>query len=75
MKDNGISSHAIFIKDDLLVSVFEYDGDSYDEDMQRIADHPVTRAWWEKTAPMQKPLENRDEGEWWTFLDPLTSYE
>jgi L-rhamnose mutarotase len=74
MKKNGIEKHAIFIKDEVLVSVFEYTGDNFKADMKAVGDHPATRAWWEIISPMQEPLENRRPGEWWTMFEPITAY-
>lgn len=75
MKDNGMKRHAIFIRGDLLVSCFEYDGKDFERDMKRIGDHPVTKAWWERTSPLQEPMEDIEEGEWWSFLEPVTFFD
>jgi L-rhamnose mutarotase len=46
----------------------EYVGDNYDEDMAKIAADPRTQEWWKVTAPMQTPLAEKLEGEWWKVI-------
>jgi L-rhamnose mutarotase len=75
MRENGICRHAIFIKDNLLVSWFEYNGSDFETDMKAIGDNREIQKWWEKTSPLQEPVANRKEGEWWTFLEPVTFFD
>jgi len=77
----NIRNYSIFLKDGLLFSHFEYVGSDFDADMAANADD-TTKDWWRLTDPMQEPLENRKEGEWWASMDLLfqmqtskTSYE
>jgi L-rhamnose mutarotase len=39
--------------------------------MARMADDATTQAWWAINKPLQEPLEDRAEGEWWSDLDEL----
>ncbi len=71
---SGITRHAIFNKENLLVSVFEYEGSDFEADMKAVGDHPATKVWWEIINPMQEPMENRSPGEWWTMFEPVTAY-
>jgi L-rhamnose mutarotase len=43
----------------------EYVGDNYEEDMAKIAADPRTQEWWKVTDPMQSPLPDKLESEWW----------
>jgi len=68
-----ITDYSIFLKDDLLFSRMVHEGGEYKADMAAMADDPVTQEWWKLTDPMQQPLPERREGEWWAALTPLCS--
>ncbi|MDR3219338.1 MAG: L-rhamnose mutarotase [Dysgonamonadaceae bacterium] len=69
IRDCNIRNYSIYYKDGLLFSYYEYIGDNYEVDMARMAADPETQRWWEVCMPCQKPLETREEGEWWTNMD------
>lgn len=50
------------------LSYFEYVGIDYEGDMKAMGDDPKTQEWWSLTIPMQAPMEDRAEGEWWKTL-------
>jgi L-rhamnose mutarotase len=54
-----------------LFSYFEYTGSDMDTDFKNLAEGPRTKEWWALTEPMQRPLENRSEGEWWKNMDEV----
>jgi L-rhamnose mutarotase len=54
-----------------LFSYFEYTGDDFGADMQKMADDPKTKEWWSHTDPMQVPLSNRKEGQWWKTMEEV----
>ena len=43
----------------------EYTGKDYEADMALISADPVTQDWWKVTAPMQNPVPQKKENEWW----------
>ena len=49
----------------MLFSYFEYVGDDYEGDMAAIAADPETQRWWTFTDPLQRPVAEAAEGEWW----------
>jgi len=67
----NIRNFSIFHHDGQLFSYFEYVGDDYEADSARIAADPETQRWWAWMNPMQKPLEDRDEGEWWHEIEEV----
>jgi L-rhamnose mutarotase len=67
---SNIRNYSIFINEGILFSHFEYVGEDFDSDMAQMAD-PITRDWWKLTDPMQDPLPDRKEGEWWASMDLL----
>lgn len=69
--DCNIRNYSIFLRDGLLFSYFEYVGDDYDADMARMAEDPVTRAWWKLTDPCQEPVDSAGEDEWWAPMEEV----
>ncbi len=67
----NIRNYSIFHKGGLLFAYFEYAGDDFKSDMARMAADPKTQEWWAIMNPMQQPLENRSEGEWWATMDEV----
>jgi L-rhamnose mutarotase len=39
-----------------LVAYFEYTGNSFEADMEKMAADPETQRWWKETDPCQSPL-------------------
>jgi L-rhamnose mutarotase len=67
----NIRNYSIYHKDGFLFSYLEYIGDDYAADMAKMAADPETQRWWDICKPCQKPLETRDEGEWWADMEEL----
>ena len=71
----NIRNYSIYLgeieKDDyLLFSYFEYIGDDFDGDMEKIGDE-VTKTWWTYTDPLQRPLSTRKPGEHWATMEEV----
>src|SRR5690349_20351180 len=64
----NMRNYAIFRHGTWLFAYFEYIGDDYSADMKKMAADPKTQEWWTHTDPMQEPLEERSEGEWWATM-------
>ena len=62
-----IRNYSIFLREpeNLVFSYFEYRGGDFQADMARMARDPKTRDWWKLCGPCQRPLETRQDGEWW----------
>jgi L-rhamnose mutarotase len=54
-----------------LFSYFEYVGTDFAGDMAKMAADPETQRWWAVCKPLQQPLSNRAEGEWWMTLEEV----
>jgi L-rhamnose mutarotase len=67
----NIRNYSIFHKDGLLFAYFEYVGEDFAADMAKMAADPRTQEWWSVMEPMQQPVENREEGEWWANMDEV----
>ena len=71
IKSCNIRNYSIYLKDDQLFSYFEYTGDDFNADMEKMAADPVTQRWWDVCKPCQEPLETRKEGEWWAEMEEV----
>jgi len=71
IKECHIQNYSIFYKDNYLFSYFEYNGDDFEADMQKMADDPKTQEWWAIMKPMQKPISQRQAGEWWANTEEV----
>lgn len=47
----NLRNYSIFIQDDLVFGYFEYVGEDYNADMEKMARDPVTQEWWAHTRP------------------------
>jgi L-rhamnose mutarotase len=65
----NIRNYSIYYKDGFLFSYFEYIGEDFTADMEKMAADPTTQQWWKLTDPCQEPLETRQPGEWWASME------
>jgi L-rhamnose mutarotase len=65
---SNITNYSIYRHGDLLFSYFEYTGDDLAADNAAIAADPATQEWWAVCEPLQRPVADRAEGEWWKTL-------
>ncbi len=60
IKACNIRNYSIYLKEiegrQYLFSYFEYVGDDFDADMNKMASDTATQRWWRETAPTQIPL-------------------
>ena len=66
-----VRNYSIFRYGELLISYLEYVGDDYEADMAAVASDPATQEWWTICEPLQRPMEDRREGDWWTEIPEL----
>ncbi len=67
----NIKNYSIYHKDSTLFAYFEYTGSDFAADMARMAADKKTQEWWDIMMPMQEPVANRAEGEWWSTMEEV----
>lgn len=69
----NIRNYSIFLKEpeNLLFAYWEYHGTDFRRDQAKLAQEPRMKDWWKLCDPMQEPLENRAEGEWWARMEQV----
>ena len=75
IKECNISNYSIYEKDGYLFSYYEYNGEDYEADMNKMKNDKVTLDWWKLTEPCQEPLETRKPGEWWAVMEEVFHVE
>lgn len=65
-----VRNYSIFLREGLLFSYLEYDGDDYQADMAAVARDEETQRWWALTDPCQEPVDSAD-GAWWAPLEEV----
>jgi L-rhamnose mutarotase len=65
LSESNVANYSIYRYGELLFSYFEYVGDDFDRDMDAMAADQATQDWWAICKPMQRPVADREEGEWW----------
>ena len=73
ISDSNIRNYTIFLKEpeNLLFAYWEYHGNDFSADMEKMKAVPRMREWWKITDPMQVPLETRKAGEWWARMEDV----
>jgi L-rhamnose mutarotase len=71
----NIHNYSIFYKDNVLFAYFEYHGMDFNKDMAKMAADPKTQEWWAVMMPMQEPVPNRSQDEWWADMEEVFHLE
>jgi L-rhamnose mutarotase len=71
IRECNIRNYSIFHRDGYLFSYFEYVGEDFEADMEKMAADPKTQEWWDVCMPCQEPVETAEEGEWWAPMDEV----
>jgi len=71
IKRSNIRNYSIYRYGEILFSYFEYVGDDFEGDMAKMAEDPETQRWWDVNKPLQRPLPDRAEGEWWAAIPEI----
>lgn len=71
IKDSNIRNYSIYRYGALLFAYFEYVGSDFAGDMARMAEDATTQKWWDLCKPLQTPVADRAEGEWWMDIPEI----
>jgi len=67
----NIRNYTIFHRDGVLFGYFEYIGENYGADVERMAADAVTQEWWQLTAPCQERVDSAGPEDWWAPLEEV----
>ena len=71
IEECNIRNYSIYHYGDHLFAYMEYHGDDFEADMSKMAADETTQKWWDICMPMQEPVADRAEDEWWKTLDEV----
>jgi L-rhamnose mutarotase len=71
IRECNIRNYSIYYRDGYLFSYFEYTGNDFEADMEKMAADSLTREWWKLTDPCQEPVESAVEGVWWADMEEV----
>ncbi len=71
IKECNISNYSIFVRDDLLFAYFEYTGNNYNSDMEKMAAHEETQRWWGVVKPLMQPVSSAGPEEFWADMEEI----
>jgi L-rhamnose mutarotase len=76
LRECNIRNYSIFlaeVKPDeyYLFAYYEYTGDDFNADMQKMKADPTTQEWWKHTDPLQYRLVTAGPDEWWHKLESV----
>ncbi|MEI8611200.1 L-rhamnose mutarotase [Enterovibrio norvegicus] len=69
LQKSNIGNYSIHHYNGLLFAYFEYNGSDLEADLSKMASDPVTQQWWGWMKPMQKPVPEASENEWWKTIE------
>ena len=71
IKEAHIQNYSISYRDGLLFAYFEYTGDNYEMDMQKMADAEITKEWWAVCKPCLTPVETEKVSDCWAEMEEI----
>ena len=71
----NLRNYSIFRHEDLVFAYFEYVGDDFDADMDKMAEDEETQRWWTHTKPCFEKFAIRPDSEFYADMKPIFYFE
>ena len=71
LKECHIQNYSIYYRDGYLFSYYEYVGEDYESDMEKMAKDAKIQEWWKLTDSCQEPVISAKPGEWWANMEEV----
>ncbi len=75
IKECNLSNYSIYKKDNTLFAYFEYTGNDFVSDMEKMAAHEETQQWWDVVKPLMQPIETAGPDEFWADMEEIFHLE
>ena len=75
IEDCNLRNYSIFIQEDLVFAYFEYVGQDYEKDMEKMAEDPVTQEWWTHTKPCFVRFSMGPDSEFYRDMEQIFYYK
>ena len=73
--DCNLKNYSIFLHEDKVFAYFEYVGEDFDADMDKMAQDPITQQWWKHTHPCFAKYAIDPASEFYHDMKPIFYYE
>jgi len=67
----NLRNYSIFREEDLVFAYFEYVGEDFDGDMEKMARDPETQRWWTHTHPCFETYNIRPDSEFYADMKQI----
>ncbi|HOX38955.1 MAG TPA: L-rhamnose mutarotase [Candidatus Brocadiia bacterium] len=79
-KESNFRNYSIYVRQldngkFYLFSYYEYVGDDYAADLEKLSANPKMREWFKTTDPCQVPIDPQVRGDWWTEMEEIYHLE
>lgn len=71
----NIRNYSIFLHGDLVFAYFEYVGEDYDADMEKMAQDATTQNWWKHTHPCFEQYTFSDSSRFYHDMKQIFHYD
>jgi L-rhamnose mutarotase len=74
LQECRLRNYSIYLKDQLLFSYFEYEGNDFEADFARIGSDPLSHRWEEHCKHCFEPPadpERRKQFDWWETMEEI----
>lgn len=71
IKDCNITNYSIFLHGNLVFAYFEYTGEDYSTDMEKMAQDKITIEWWRHTKPCFEKYAMSNEDEFYCDMEQI----
>lgn len=75
LKDANHRDYRLYILGELLLATYTYTGVNLEDDRAQLRARPELQAWMQLTAEMQSRFDVRQEGQWWSVMEPVLHNE
>jgi len=71
IRDCNLRNYSIFRQDDLVFAYFEYVGEDFDADMEKMAADEENQRWWTHTHPCFETFSIRPDSEFYADMEQI----
>lgn len=71
IEECNIRNYSIWCRGLTLFAYFEYVGDDFEADMEKMAADTETQRWWDVVKPLMQPFNDRRSGEFWSEMEEI----
>ena len=75
IRECNISNYSIFFRDNILFAYFEYTGNDFQADMEKMAAHEETQRWWDVVKPLMQPVDSASPDEFWANMEEIFHFD